>query len=31
MLNELNHEIDYIEEYLTDDISLEMIPEYAGE
>lgn len=30
MLNELNHVIDYIEEQLTDDISLETISEYAG-
>lgn len=31
MLNELNHVIDYIEEHLTDDdLSLEMISEYAG-
>ncbi len=25
MLNELNHVIDYIEEHLTDDLSLEVI------
>lgn len=30
MLNELNHVIDYIEERLTDDLSLEEISEYAG-
>jgi AraC family transcriptional regulator len=30
MLKELNHVIDYIEEHLTDDISLETISEYAG-
>lgn len=30
MLNELNHVIDYIEEHLTDDLSLEIISEYAG-
>lgn len=30
MLKELNHVIDYIEEHLTDDISLEIISEYAG-
>lgn len=30
MLNELNCVIDYIEEHLTDDLSLEMISEYAG-
>lgn len=30
MLNELNHVMDYIEEHLTDDLSLEMISEYAG-
>ncbi|HHU31948.1 MAG: AraC family transcriptional regulator [Zhaonellaceae bacterium] len=30
MLNELNHVIDYIEEHLTDDLSLEKISEYAG-
>lgn len=31
MLKELNHVIDYIEEHLTDDLSLEKISEYAGE
>lgn len=30
MLKELNHVIDYIEENLTDDLSLELISEYAG-
>jgi len=30
MLAELNHVIDYIEDHLTDDISLEAISEYAG-
>lgn len=30
MLNELNHVIDYIEDHLTDDLSLEVISEYAG-
>lgn len=30
MLKELNHVIDYIEEHLTDDLSLELISEYAG-
>lgn len=30
MLKELNHVIDYIEEHLTDDLSLEVISEYAG-
>lgn len=30
MLKELNHVIDYIEEHLTDDLSLEIISEYAG-
>ncbi|MBB6216321.1 AraC family transcriptional regulator [Anaerosolibacter carboniphilus] len=30
MLNELNHVIDYIEDHLTDEISLEKISEYAG-
>lgn len=30
MLNELNHVIDYIEDHLTDDLSLEIISEYAG-
>ncbi|MDD3168313.1 MAG: AraC family transcriptional regulator [Eubacteriales bacterium] len=30
MLNELNHVIDYIEDHLTDDLSLELISEYAG-
>lgn len=30
MLNELNHVIEYIEEHLTDDLSLEIISEYAG-
>ena len=30
MLNELNHVIDYIEEHLTEDLSLELISEYAG-
>lgn len=30
MLNELNHVIDYIEEHLTDDLSLEVISRYAG-
>jgi AraC family transcriptional regulator len=30
MLKELNHVIDYIEDNLTDDLSLEMISEYAG-
>ncbi len=30
MLKELNHVIDYIEDHLTDDLSLEMISEYAG-
>jgi len=30
MLKELNQVIDYIEDHLTDDISLEMISEYAG-
>lgn len=30
MLNELNHVIDYIEEHLTDELSLEIISEYAG-
>lgn len=30
MLKELNHVMDYIEDHLTDDISLEVISEYAG-
>ena len=30
MLNELNQVIDYIEDHLTDDLSLEAIAEYAG-
>jgi len=30
MLRELNHVIDYIEDHLTDDLSLEIISEYAG-
>jgi len=30
MLNKLNHVLDYIEEHLTDEISLEMIAKYAG-
>ncbi len=30
MLNELNHVIDYIEDHLTDELSLETIAEYAG-
>jgi len=30
MLKELNHVIDYIEEHLTEDLSLELISEYAG-
>ncbi|MCC3863767.1 AraC family transcriptional regulator [Terrisporobacter petrolearius] len=30
MLNELNHVIDYIEDHITDNLSLEMISEYAG-
>jgi len=30
VLNELNHVIDYIEEHLTEDLSLELISEYAG-
>ncbi|MBP7072581.1 MAG: AraC family transcriptional regulator [Clostridia bacterium] len=30
MLKELNHVIDYIEDHLTDDISPEIISEYAG-
>ncbi|MGI6084745.1 MAG: AraC family transcriptional regulator [Acetivibrionales bacterium] len=30
MLKELNHVIDYIEDNLTDDLSLEIISEYAG-
>ena len=30
MLNQLNHVLDYIEDHLTDDLSLEMIAEYAG-
>ncbi|MFZ5969199.1 MAG: AraC family transcriptional regulator [Bacillota bacterium] len=30
MLKELNHVIDYIEDHLTDEISLEKISEYAG-
>lgn len=30
MLNELNQVIDYIEDHLTDDLSLEIISEYAG-
>ncbi len=30
MLKELNQVIDYIEEHLTDDLTLEMISEYAG-
>lgn len=30
MLHELNHVIDYIEEHLTDEITLEIISEYAG-
>lgn len=30
MLKELNHVIDYIENHLTDDLSLEMISKYAG-
>ena len=29
-LNELNHVIDYIEDHLTDDLSPEIISEYAG-
>ena len=30
MLKELNNVIDYIEEHLTDDLSLEIISKYAG-
>jgi AraC family transcriptional regulator len=30
MLKELNHVIDYIEEHLNGDLSLEIISEYAG-
>ncbi|NLZ38033.1 MAG: AraC family transcriptional regulator [Firmicutes bacterium] len=30
MLHELNHVLDYIEDHLTDDLSLEAISEYAG-
>lgn len=30
MLNELNHVLDYIEDHLTDDLSLGIISEYAG-
>jgi AraC family transcriptional regulator len=30
MLNQLNHVIDYIEDHLTDDLSFEIISEYAG-
>jgi len=30
MLNELNHVIDYIEDHLTEDLSLKIISEYAG-
>lgn len=30
MLNQLNHVMDYIEEHLTDEMSLGMISEYAG-
>ena len=30
MLKELNQVIDYIEKHLTDDLSLELISEYAG-
>lgn len=30
MLRELNHVIDYIEDHLTEDLSLEIISEYAG-
>jgi len=30
VLNELNYVIDYIEEHLTDDLSLEIISKYAG-
>ena len=30
MLTELNHVIDYIEDHLTDDLSLGLISEYAG-
>ncbi|HNU80482.1 MAG TPA: AraC family transcriptional regulator, partial [Bacillota bacterium] len=30
MLKGLNHVIDYIEDHLTDDISPEIISEYAG-
>ncbi|PKM50456.1 MAG: AraC family transcriptional regulator [Firmicutes bacterium HGW-Firmicutes-7] len=30
MLKELNHIIDYIEDHLTNDLSLEIISEYAG-
>ncbi len=30
MLRELNHVIDYIEEHLTEELSLEIISEYAG-
>ena len=30
MLNELNHVVDFIEDHLTDDLSLEIISEYAG-
>jgi len=30
MLKELNHVIDYIEDHLTDDLTLEAISEYAG-
>lgn len=30
MLKELNHVIDYIEDHLTDDLSLEMISDYSG-
>ena len=30
MLKELNHVMDYIDDHLTDDLSLDMISEYAG-
>ena len=30
MLNELNNVIDYIEEHLTDDLSMDMIAENTG-
>lgn len=30
MLNELNYVLDYIEDHLTEDLSLEIISEYAG-